>query len=113
MEESLVAAAGILGAAMVLTMVVYMFGRLKLEQQKTLQKLLDKDEETRADWSRILGHGQRAEADFRRGSMLVVVGAALTVLFFFMGGIGWIFGFVPILLGLVYLFFWKRNADRP
>ena len=112
MQDPMLIAAGLVGAAVILATIIYSFGRLKLEQQKTLQMLLEKDESTRAEWSRIMGPSHRAENDFRRGILLLCLGVSLTVLFFFMGGIAWMFGCVPITLGLVYLLFWHRSSGR-
>lgn len=112
MQDSILIASGLIGAAIILASIIYSFGRLKLEQQKTLQLLLEKDESTRAEWVRIMGPAHRAESDFRRGALLLCLGISLTVLFFFIGGIAWMFGFVPITVGLVYLIFWLRNPER-
>ena len=48
MDETKIIIAGIIGSAAVLSVVVYLFGRLKIEQQKTLQRLLEKDDSSRA-----------------------------------------------------------------
>ena len=112
MHQSILIGAGLISIAIVLAAVVYIFGRLKLEQQKTLQMLLEKDEATRQAWTRLMGPAHRAESDFRRGVLFLGVGGSLTGFLFFVGGIAWILGFLPIIIGLVYLFFWFRNPER-
>lgn len=112
MNETTIFIAGIIGAAAVLSVVVYFFGRLKIEQQKTLQGLLEKDDSSRAEWAKALGPARRGDNDFRRGVLLVVVGASLGTGLFFVGGNAWVFSLLPITIGLVYLMFWKVNASQ-
>ena len=112
MDETTIIITGIVGAAAVLSVVVYFFGRLKIEQQRTLQRLLEKDDSSRAEWARALGPARRGDNDFRRGVLLVVVGTSLGTGLFFVGGNAWIFSLLPVTIGLVYLMFWKVNASR-
>ncbi len=112
MNEATIIIAGIIGSAAVLSVVVYFFGRLKIEQQKTLQRLLEKDDSSRAEWARALGPARRGDNDFRRGVLLVVVGASLGAGLFFVGGNAWIFSLLPVTIGLVYLMFWKVSASQ-
>ncbi len=112
MDETTISIAGIMCAAAVLSVVVYFFGRLKIEQQKTLQRLLEKDDSSRAEWARALGPARRGDNDFRRGVLLVVVGTSLGTGLFFVGGNAWIFSLLPVTIGLVYLMFWKVNARQ-
>ncbi len=112
MDETTIIIAGIIGSAAVLSVVVYFFGRLKIEQQKTLQRLLEKDDSSRAEWARALGPARRGDNDFRRGLLLVVVGTTLGTGLFFVGVNAWVFSLLPVTIGLVYLMFWKVNASQ-
>ena len=107
MQEPIVIAAVLLSLAIVLATLIVVFGRLKIEQQKTLQKLLEKGESSRRDWDRILAPVSQPVSDFRRGVLLTVVGLALTGFLFLVGGIGWLLGLIPTVIGLVYLLFWR------
>ena len=112
MQEPILLGFGLIAIAIVLAMLIYMFGRLKLEQQKTVQMLLEKDPETRAEWAQLLGPRHRAEADFRRGLLLLITGLTLLAFLYYAGGIAWMLSFIPITVGLVYLYFWKRNDGK-
>ena len=112
MDETSISVAGILGCAAILSVVVYFFGRLKIEQQRTLQQLLEKDDTSRAEWARALGPARRGDNDFRRGVLLVVVGVSLGIALYFVGGPAWTFALLPVTIGLVYLMFWKVNASQ-
>ena len=94
--------AGILGLAAILCVAVYAFGRLRIEQERTLQKLIDRglsgDELMRA-----AGFIDRPAKDLRRGLLLVGVGVSWSVFTFFVGGKAWMLGIVPITLGMVFV----------
>ncbi|MEM7049306.1 MAG: DUF6249 domain-containing protein [Acidobacteriota bacterium] len=104
--------AGLAATAIVLVTFIIVFGRLKIEQQRTLQKLLESGEDAPPELHNLLTPAHRARNDFRRGMLLVTTGLTLSVFMFFVGGIAWIFGIVPVATGLVYLFFWTRNSNR-
>lgn len=111
MYDTAIIVAGILGVSLILSVAVYVSGRLRIEQQRTLQKLLDSggsiDQLAGAE-----GFRRRVERDLRRGVWLVVVGVSWSLVTFFIGGRGWILGVVPVLLGLVYVLFWKLDDTR-
>ena len=114
MTHSGIIIAGMISVAVILAAVILVFGRLKLEQQRTIQKLLEKDEASRPEWAPVLGSMNRGDNDFRRGVLLLVMGLTIGVFLFFVGGKAWILGSLPVTLGLVYLFFfWTRNATQP
>lgn len=100
--QSLVTVAGILGGSMILAVMVHTAGRLRIEQQRTLQKLVERglsgDELLRA-----AGLGDRGSRDLRRGLFLMGIGSSWSVVTFFIGGKAWIFGFFPVTIGLAYV----------
>jgi hypothetical protein len=101
MQATLVSA-GILGLSLILSVSIHAFGRLRIEQERTLQKLIDRglsgDELFRA-----AGLADRGRKDLRRGLLLSGVGLSWSVVTFFVGGSAWIAGVFPLAIGLVYL----------
>lgn len=98
MQQTLVICTGILGVAVLLAVAVYVFGRLRIEQQRTLQKLLERglpSEELLA----AAGLGARSESDMRRGVLLLAIGLSWSAVTFFVGGRAWILGLIPVALG--------------
>lgn len=110
MYDTAIAVAGIVGIAWILSVVVYVNGRVRIEQQRTLQKVLDHGGSIDA-LSAAEGFPRRADRDRRRGIALVAVGVLWSLITFFIGGRAWILGAIPGVLGLVYLVFWKLD-DR-
>ncbi len=105
--------AGLISVAAVVVAAVIIFGKLKIEQQRTLQKLLEKDDGSRPELSQALGSLRRGDNDLRRGMLLVASGLVFSATFFFVGGDAWIFGGVAVIIGFVYLLFWRMSAARP
>lgn len=110
MYQTAIAAAGILGVSLILSVLVYVSGRVRIEQQRTLQKVLDRGGDI-DHLVAITGLGRRADRDRRRGIVLVAIGVLWSLVTFFIGGSAWILGVVPVALGLVYVVFWKLDAD--
>ncbi|MCJ8270211.1 MAG: hypothetical protein MJK04_12505, partial [Psychrosphaera sp.] len=50
------------------------------------------------------------DRDFRRGILYLFMGIVMTPVLMVMGGIGWIFGSVPVTMGIVYLSFWRLKT---
>lgn len=102
MTSSLVAAAALLGAALILSVAVYVFGRLRIEQQRSLQRGLEQGRSI-AELATLIGLASPAARDQRRGILLMALGFAWSLVTFFIGGKAWLFGAVPILLGIAFL----------
>jgi hypothetical protein len=94
--------AGILGLAAILCVAVYAFARLRIEQERTLQKLIDRGL-SGEELMRAAGVIDRPTKDLRRGLLLVGVGLSWSVFTFFVGGKAWMLGIVPITLGMVFV----------
>lgn len=109
MYETAITAAGILGVSMILSVLVYVNGRLRIEQQRTLQKILERGGNAE-QLAGMVGFARRADRDRRRGIILVAIGVLWSLVTFFIGGSAWILGIVPVALGLLYLLFWKLDA---
>ena len=84
----------------------------RIEQQRTIQKLLEKDDGSRPELAQALGSLRRGDNDLRRGMLLVASGLVWSATTFFIGGNAWIFGGVPVVIGIVYLLFWRMSAAR-
>lgn len=102
--EPMIVAAGILGGSLILAVAIYVVGRLRIEQQRTLQALMERgvagDELLRAS-----GIADPRSRDLRRGLLLIGIGVAWSTVTFFIGGRAWIMGAFPITLGIVYVLF--------
>ncbi len=102
MQQTLVVCTGILGVALLLSVAVYVFGRLRIEQQRTLQRLLERglpsDELLAAT-----GLGARGARDMRRGVLLLTIGLSWSAVTFFVGGRAWILGLIPVALGAAHI----------
>jgi hypothetical protein len=94
--------AGLLGLALILSVAIYTFGRLRIEQERSLQKLIERGL-SGDDLLRTAGIPSRSRRDLRRGLLLIAVGLAWSGFTFFVGGNAWTFGIVPIFLGAVFV----------
>lgn len=104
MEQSLVVLGGILGLSLILSVVVYVFGRLRIEQQRTIQKLIDRGI-AGDELLRFAGVPEPRTRDLRRGLLLIGIGLSWSVVTFFVGGKAWMMGLVPVTIGLVFVLF--------
>ena len=102
MEQPLVMSAGILGIALVLSVAIYVNGRLRIEQLKTLQKLAERGV-SGDELLQSAGLAERGGRERRRGLLLIGVGLAWSAVTFFLGGKAWIFGVFPVTIGAVYM----------
>ena len=75
MYDTAIAVAGILGVSLILSVAVHVSGRLRIEQQRTLQKLLDSGGSI-DHLAGVEGFRSRAARDLRRGILLVTVGVS-------------------------------------
>src|SRR5262245_29433271 len=103
--------AALLGLALILSVGVYGYSRLRIERERTLQKLLERGL-TADEFNRAAGLGKTERADLRRGLLLIGVGLAWSVVTFFIGGPAWKMGGAAIAIGLVYVLLWKLDG-RP
>lgn len=109
MQQTILLIAGILGMSLILSVVVHTFGRLRIEQQKTLQKLIEQGVPG-ADLLQIAGIDTRVNRDRRFAMLLIALGAGWSSVTFFIGGWAWIIGFFPIVVGAAYLLLRKLDA---
>jgi len=94
--------AAILGLSLILAVAVYAFARLRIEQERTLQKLIERGL-SGDELLRSAGLTDRGSRDLRRGLLLIGVGLSWSLVTGFLGGSAWMFGAVPLTLGAVYV----------
>jgi hypothetical protein len=87
--------------------ILFFANRTKVEKQRTLQKLIENGRDITPELLEELGlkKKRRPQDDFRKGVLLLVTGMILTATFKLIGGILWIFGFLPMIIGLIYIAF--------
>lgn len=98
-----------------LIVVLILMNRSKISKQKTLQTLLETGQELTPEVLETIGIPQKnqPQKDFRRGVLMIISGGILTVAFKLMGGIAWVFGFFPMIIGFVYLIFSRIKLAQP
>jgi hypothetical protein len=99
MDQS-IAVAGVIGLALTLSVTIYMFGRLRIEQERSYQKLIDRGL-AGEELLRSAGIADRGRRDLRRGILLIAVGVAWSGFTVGIGGDAWTWGIVPITFGVV------------
>lgn len=109
MDNTLLAVAGLLGLALIFAATILAVGRVRAEQQRTLQKLIERGV-AGDDLLRAAGILPRGERDRRRGLWLIGLGLLWSATTFFIGGPAWRLGLAPVLLGLVCLAMWKLDG---
>ena len=105
--------AGVFVGIMVLTLMITRH-KQKMAKYKVMTELLDKQTEVNAETLKLIGLESLSqdELDFRKGIVFLVVGVITTVILFFLGGIGWKLGGLPITIGVIYLFFsWRAKQS--
>src|SRR4029453_16655696 len=106
-----VLASGMIGLAFVLSVSVYAYVRLRVERERTLQKLVERGL-TGDDLIRAAGLDRSRGSDLRRGMLLIGVALAWSSVTFLVGGPAWKMGGAPLAIGLVYVLLWALDG-RP
>ncbi len=106
-----IASAGLLGLALILSVSVYGYARLRIERERTIQKLVDRGL-TGDEFIRAAGLGTARQVDLRRGLLLMGVGIAWAGVTFLIGGPAWKMGAAPLAIGIVYVLLWTLDG-RP
>jgi hypothetical protein len=95
--------AGVLGLSLILTAVIYIVGRLKIERERTLQKALERG--VALETLGAIASPSRSNRDRRRGVLLIAVGLSWSIVTYFIGGRAWLAGMGPIIIGAAYVLF--------
>lgn len=101
----------LLGLALILSVAVYAYARLRIERERTLQKLIDRGL-SGGDLVRAARLASSRRSDLHRGLLLIGVGIAWAGVTFFIGGAAWKMGAAPTALGIVYVLLWTLDG-RP
>jgi len=99
---------------LIIIAVLFFINRTKIAKQRTLQSLVETGKEITPELLESLGLKVKKlpQDDFRKGVLLFVTGMMLTLILKIIGGIIWIFGIVPIIIGLVYIVFSRLNSAK-
>jgi hypothetical protein len=103
--------AGLLGLALILSVSIYAFSRVRIERERTLQKLMDRGGNI-DEFIRAASLGSPRRTDLRRGLFLIGVGIAWSGVTFLIGGPAWKMGAAPLTIGIVYVVLWTLDG-RP
>lgn len=106
-----IVSSALVGLALVLSVGVYAYSRVRIERERTMQKLIDQGL-TGDELVRAAGLGPPHRSDLRRGLLLIGVGVAWAGVTFFIGGPAWKMGGAPAVIGIVYVLLWTLNG-RP
>ena len=88
--------------------------RNKVAKQRTIQSLVGSGKDITPELLESLGLKVKKspQNDFRKGVLLFVTGVLLTLILKMIGGIIWIFGILPTILGIVYIVFSRLNSAK-
>ncbi len=109
--EPLTAIGGILGLAAVLAAAIFVYGRVRVERERTLQRLVDRGM-TIDELARLLGPDAQRRLDLRRGVLLLAVAIAWSAVTFAIGGKAWTLGAVPAAIGVAYVAVWGMHGRQ-
>ena len=111
MSDSAIALAGIVGLSLILAVSIYVFARLRIEQERTLQKRIDRGL-SGDELIRSAGLADRGDRDLRRGILLIGCGLAWSTFTFFIGGTAWMAGIFPVTIGAAYVLLRALDGRR-
>jgi hypothetical protein len=99
---------------LIIIAVLFFINRAKVAKQRTIQALVETGKDITPELLESLGLKVKRlpENDFRKGVLLFVTGAVLTLVFKMIGGVIWVFGLLPIILGIVYVVFSRLNSAK-
>jgi len=99
---------------LIIIAVLFFINRSKIAKQRTIQSLVETGKDITPELLESLGLKVKKlpQNDFRKGVLLFVTGMVLTLIFKMMGGFAWIFGILPIILGIVYIVFSRLNSAK-
>jgi len=116
MEEliGLVAVAGGFVAPIVVVYLVLLFTNRKLAMKsETLLKLVEKGVNVEPDLMRMLSEPSGPTVDLRKGLVWLAIGIPLVLgLLMVPEGPPWVFGLIPVLIGVAYLIMMKLGHEN-
>ena len=112
MENQVLAITAMICGTLLLSIILIMIGWLKKEQQRTLRKIMDREDLNQEELAKILSPPSPYNQDFRRGILFLAFGLSIGISMYLMGGIGWTLCIIPVGAGLVYLLLWRLNVPK-
>ena len=99
---------------LIIIAVLFFINRSKIAKQRTIQSLVETGKDITPELLESLGLKVKKfpHNDFRKCILLFVTGMVLTLIFKMMGGFAWMFGLLPIILGIVYVVFSRLNSAK-
>ena len=99
---------------LIIIAVLFFINRTKVAKQRTIKSLVETGKDITPELLESLGLKVKKlpQDDFRKGILLFVIGMVLTLILKMIGGIIWIFGIVPTILGIVYIVFSRINSAK-
>ena len=82
---------------------MYFKSKQKIETHRTLQRVLDSDSDITPEIQSLIASQPQSEIDRRRGAFLITISLASSFVLFFIGGMAWMFGLIPFVMGCIYL----------
>jgi len=101
-------------ATLIIISVLFFINRTKISKQNTIQKLIETGKDITPELleSLDLKVKQQPQNDFRKGVLLFITGIILTFILKIIGGFIWIFGLLPVIIGIVYIVFSRLNLAK-
>ena len=106
----------IVGVCVTLIIIAALFfiNRTKVAKQRTITSLIESGKEITPELLESLGVKVKKlpQDDFRKGILLFITGVVLTLTLKMIGGVIWIFGIVPTVIGIVYIVFSRLDLAK-
>lgn len=94
--------------------VLFFINRTKVAKQRTIKSLVESGKDITPELLESLGLKVKKlpQDDFRKGVLLFVIGIVLTLILKMIGGVIWVFGIAPTIIGIVYIVFSRLNLAK-
>ncbi len=110
-HETIIIAVVCLCITALIIALMYFKSKTQLETHKTLQRVLESNAEITPEIQSLISKQPQQEIDRRRGIFLIAFSFAATLVLFFLGGMAWMFGIVPLIIGVIYLALAKYRSQ--
>ena len=104
---------GVGSPVLVIYLILYFSNLRTAKRMDTLIKMVDKGVTVDPEMLEMLNEPSGPRADMRKGMVWLAVGIPLTLgIMFQEGGSAWIFGLIPVFIGIAYLLAMKFELDK-
>ena len=111
MHETIIIAVVCVCVTALIIALMYFKSKQKIETHRTLQRVLDSDSEITPEIQSLIARQPQSDIDHRRGVFLITLSIASSLVLFFIGGMAWMFGLIPLVIGLIYLTLSRVRKD--